>query len=63
MRKWESQKSCTMRKGKQTWIMRHEANSSSCMDIWNSKFGGNMYFDFEENFKVLSEFHIRQDIY
>ena len=48
MRKEENQDSWTMRKGKQIWmIMRHEANSSSCMKFWNSKFGGNMYFEFE----------------
>ena len=63
MRKEENQDSWTMRKGKQIWmIMRHEANSSSCMKFWNSKFGGNMYFEFEQKFRVLPKFHFRQAI-
>ena len=33
------------------------------MEIWNVKFGGNMYFDFEVKFGVLSEVHFRQAIY
>ena len=33
------------------------------MEIWNSKSGGNMYFDFEMIFGVLSELHSRQAIY
>ena len=31
------------KKGMQTWTMRHEANSSSCMEIWNLKFDSNIY--------------------
>ena len=43
--------------------MRHEANSSSCMKIWNSKSGGIMYFDFEAKFRVFPEVYFRQAIY
>ena len=49
--------------GKQTWIMNHEINSSSCMKNWNSKSSGNMYSDFEDKFEVLIEFHFRHTIY
>ena len=52
-----------MKDGKRTWIMRHEANLSSCMKIWNSKFGDNMYSKFEVNFGVFFEVHFRQAIY
>ena len=63
MRKWVIQDSWTIRKGKQAWIMRHEANSSSCTKIWNSKSSGNIYFDFESKFRALLEVHFRQAIY
>ena len=43
--------------------MRHETNSLSCMEIWNSKSGGNIYSDFETKFRVFSEDHFRQAIY
>ena len=49
--------------GKQTWNMRHEINSSSCMKIWNSKSGGNMYSDFEAKFEALLKVHFRPTIY
>ena len=35
------------------WIKIHQV----CMEIWYSKSGGNMYFDFEATFRVLSEVH------
>ena len=38
--------------------MRHEARFN-CMEIWNSKSGGNMYFGFEGKFGVLPEVHFR----
>ena len=49
--------------GKQTWNMRHEINSSSCMKIWNSKSSGNMYSDFEAKFEALLKVHFRPTIY
>ena len=52
-----------MRKGKRTWIKRHEANSSSWMEIWNAKSGCNMYYDFEAKFEALPKVHFRQTIY
>ena len=52
-----------MRKGKRTWITRHEAISSSWMGIWNAKYGGNMYSNFEIKIGALSEVHFRQSIY
>ena len=33
------------------------------MEIWNSKSGDNIYFEFEVIFGVLSEVHFGQDIY
>ena len=63
MRKQISQDSWARRKGKQTWIMRHEANSSNCMEIWNSKSGGNMSFDFEVKFGAFFEVYFRKAIY
>ena len=42
--------------------MRHEARFN-CMEIWNSKSSGNMYFDFEDKFGVLPEVHFRHTIY
>ena len=43
--------------------MRNEANLSSCMEVWNSKFGGNVYFDFEAKFGALPEVHFIHIIY
>ena len=43
--------------------MRHKTNSSSCMEIWNSKSGGNMYSNFEAKFGVISKVHFSQPIY
>ena len=51
------------REGKRTWIMRHETNSSSCMEVWNPKYDGNIYSEFEAKFGVLSEVHFRHTIY
>ena len=51
------------KEGMQTWTMRHEANSSSCVEIWNLKFGSNIYSNFEEKFGALSEFYFSQSIY
>ena len=51
------------KKGMKTWTMRHEANSSSCMEIWNLKFDSNIYSNFEENFGALYEFYFSQSIY
>ena len=48
---------------KQTWIMRHEINSSSCMKIWNSNSSGNMYSDFEAKFEALLKVHFRPTLY
>ena len=42
--------------------MRHEARFS-CMEIYNSKFGGNIYSDFEDKFGVLPGVHFRLTIY
>ena len=42
--------------------MRHEARFS-CMKIYNSKFGGNIYSDFEDKFGVLPGVHFRLTIY
>ena len=42
------------KEGKRRWIMRHGTNSSSCMEVWNLKSGGNMYFEFEA--KIWSAF-------
>ena len=50
------------KEGKKTWEMRYEARFN-CMEIWNSKSGGNMYFDFEEKFGVLPEAHFSHAIY
>ena len=47
---------------KKTWEMRHEARFS-CMEIYNSKFGGNIYCDFEDKFSILPEVHFRHTIY
>ena len=47
----------------QTWITRHKANSSSCMEIWNLKSGSNMYSEFENKFGVLLEVHFSHTIY
>ena len=52
-----------MRKGKQTWIMRYEANSSNCMEIWNSKSSGNMSSDFEVKFGAFFEVYFRLATY
>ena len=41
------------KKGTQTWEMMHEANSSSCMEVWNSKSDDNMYSKFEAKFRAL----------
>ena len=43
--------------------MRHETNSLSCMEIWNSKSGGNIYSEFEDRFEILLEVHFRHTIY
>ena len=43
--------------------MRHDANSSSCMEIWNSKSGSNMCFGFKAKFRALCKVHFRQSIY
>ena len=43
--------------------MRHEANSSSCMEVLNSKSGGNIYSDFEAKFGALPEVHLKHTIY
>ena len=51
------------KEGMQTWTMRHETNSLSLMEIWNSKSSGNMYFEFEEKFGAFSKVHFRQSIY
>ena len=42
--------------------MRHEARFS-CMEIWNSKFGGNMYSKFEDKFGVLYKVNFSHIIY
>ena len=42
--------------------MRYEARFN-CMEIYNSKFGGNIYSEFEDKFGVLSEVHFRHTIY
>ena len=51
------------KEGKRTWIIKHEENSSSCMEVWNSKSGGNMYSNFEENFGALSKVHFMHPIF
>ena len=33
------------------------------MEIWNTKSGGNMYSNFEANFRALPKVHFRQAIY
>ena len=33
------------------------------MEIWNTKSGGNMYFEFEAKFGELFEVHFRKTIY
>ena len=48
------------KEGTQTWTMRHETNSSSCMKVWNSKSSGNMYSKFEAKVGVLSKVHFGQ---
>ena len=50
------------KEGKKIWIMRHEASSSSCMEVWNSKSSGNMYSDFEVRFGVLPKVHFGKAI-
>ena len=52
-----------MKKDKRTWIIRHEANSWSWMEIWNEKSGDNMYSNFEVKFGVLLEVPFSQVIY
>ena len=42
--------------------MRHEARFN-CMEIYNSKFGGNIYSEFEDKFGVLPGVHFRHTIY
>ena len=42
--------------------MRYEARFN-CMEIYNSKFGGNIYSEFEDIFGVFSEVHFRHTIY
>ena len=37
------------KEGKKTWEIRHEARFN-CVEIQNSKSGGNIYFDFEDKF-------------
>ena len=37
--------------------------SLSCMEIYNLKSSGNIYFNFEEKFGVLPEFHFSYAIY
>ena len=41
----------------------HETNSSSCMEVWNPKYEGNIYSEFEAKFGLLSEVHFRHTIY
>ena len=48
---------------KQTWIMSYEANTSSCMEVWNSKSSGNMYSKFETKFRSIIEVHFMHAIY
>ena len=45
------------KEGKKTWEMRHEVRFNY-MEIWNSKFGGNMYSNFEDKFGVLPKVHL-----
>ena len=45
--------------GNEAWSKIYQV----CMKIWNSKSGGNMYFDFEVIFGVFPEVHSRQAIY
>ena len=47
----------------QTWITRHKANSSSCMEIWNLKSGSNMYSEFENKFGALFEVYFKHTLY
>ena len=51
------------KEGKWTWIMKHEANSSSCKEVWNSKSSGNMNSNFEEKFLALSKVHFINSIH
>ena len=37
------------KEGKKTWEIRHEARFS-CVEIQNSKSGGNIYFEYEDKF-------------
>ena len=41
--------------------MRHEA-IFNCIKIWNSKYGGNLYFDFEKKYGVLLKVHLRHTL-
>ena len=41
------------------WSKIHQV----CMEIWNSKSGGNIYSDFEATFGVLFEVHFWKTIY
>ena len=46
--------------------MENEASSKIhqvCVEIWNSKYGGNIYFEFEATFGALSKVHFGQTIY
>ena len=45
--------------GNDAWNKIHHV----CMEIWNSKSNGNIYFDFEATFKVYSKVHFGQAIY
>ena len=38
--------------------MRHEERFN-CMEIYNSKSGGNIYFEFEDKFRALFEVYFR----
>ena len=50
------------KKGMKTWEMRHETRFSY-MKMQNSKFGGNIYFEFEDKFGILPGVHFRDIIY
>ena len=43
----------------EAWSKIHQV----CMEIWNSKYGGKIYFEFEATFGALSKVHFGQTIY
>ena len=43
----------------EAWSKIHQV----CMEIWNSRFDGNMYSDFKATFGVFPEIHFWQVVY